>query len=163
MVVYNCLCIRLDNDFEILRAHSVVKGVTKSYLKCTREKATLSRRLMRELRDFRLTPNRSFLHTGLDYTGLFNVGFALGRGSKSHKTYVTLFICCCTRAVHLELVSDYSSTAFLAAFQRFSLRQGRPANLCSVNETKFHGADKELRKGILQLRLNSDLHNEFVI
>ena len=66
-----------------------------------------------------------------------NVHYAPGRGNKSHKTYVALFICCCTRAVHLELVSDYSSAAFLAAFQRFSSRRGRPAHLYNDNGTTF--------------------------
>ena len=113
----------LRQRFWILRACSLVKGLIEICLQCTREKATLSRQLMGNLSGFRVTPNRPFLHTGLDYAGPFNVRFAPGRGNKSHKTYVALFICCCTRAVHLELVSDYSSAAFLAAFQRFSSRQ----------------------------------------
>ena len=153
----------LRQRFWILRARSFVKGLIKGCLQCTREKATLSRQLMGDLPDFRVTPNRPFLHTGLDYAGPFNVRYAPGRGNKSHKTYVALFICCCTRAVHLELVSDDSSAAFLAAFQRFFVRRGKPAHLYSDNGTTFHGADKELRRGIVRLRLNTDLHNEFVI
>ena len=153
----------LRQRFWILRARSLVMGLIKCCLQCTREKVTLSRQLMGHLPDFRVTPNRPFLHTVLDYAGAFNVGFAPGRGKKSHKTYVALFICCCTRAVHLELVSDYSSAAILAAIQRFSSRQGRPAHLYSDNGTTFHGADKELRRGIVRLRLNTDLYTEFVI
>ena len=51
-----------------------------------------------------------------------------------------------TKAVHIEVVSDLTSQAFLAAFKRFAGRR----NLCKViycdNGTTFQGADKELRR-----------------
>jgi len=48
--------------------------------------------------------------------------------------------------VHLEVVSDYSSEAFLAAFRRFTSRRGLCEELFSDCGTNFVGADKALRE-----------------
>lgn len=50
-----------------------------------------------------------------------------------------------TRAIHLELVSDYTSAAFLAAYRCFTARRGLPSDIYSDNGTTFQGADKELQ------------------
>ncbi|XP_018399614.1 PREDICTED: uncharacterized protein LOC108777272 [Cyphomyrmex costatus] len=43
-----------------------------------------------------------------------------------------------------ELVSDYTSPTFIAAYQRFVSRRGLPTSMYSDNGTTFHGADREL-------------------
>ena len=43
--------------------------------------------------------------------------------------------------VPLMYVSLLGVAAFLAAFQRFSSRRGKPAHLYSDNGMTFHGAD----------------------
>lgn len=62
---------------------------------------------------------RAFIHTGVDYAGPIAIRIAPGRGHKSQKAYIALFVCLTTKAIHLELVSDYSSTTFIAAHHRF--------------------------------------------
>lgn len=69
-----------------------------------------------------------------------------GRGRKTHKTYVALFICFSTKAIHLEAVNELSTAAFLAALRRFIGRRGRPRTIYSDNGTNFIGADRELRE-----------------
>ncbi|XP_071578599.1 uncharacterized protein [Temnothorax nylanderi] len=88
--------------------------------------------------------SRAFEHTGVDYAGPILVRSAKGRGHKAHKAYIALFICMTTKAIHLELISDYSSAAFLAAFTRFTARRGRPHSMYSDNGTTFQGAEREL-------------------
>ena len=56
-----------------------------------------------------------------------------------------VFVCTVTKAVHLELVSDLSTEAFLAAFRRFANRRGRPKNVYSDNGRNFVGAQRELK------------------
>ena len=48
------------------------------------------------------------------------------------------------RAVHIEVVSDLTSKAFLAAFRRFVSRRGLPSIITSDNGSNFKGADEEL-------------------
>jgi len=50
------------------------------------------------------------------------------------------------KAVHLELVSDLSSTAFIKALRRFVAIRGRCARLYSDNSTNFKGTERELRQ-----------------
>lgn len=56
----------------------------------------------------------TFVHTGVDYTGPITVRTAPGRGHKAQRAYIALFVCLTTKAIHLELVSDYSSMTFIA-------------------------------------------------
>ncbi|XP_025153571.1 uncharacterized protein LOC112588299 [Harpegnathos saltator] len=88
---------------------------------------------------------RAFTHTGVDYAGSILVRYGSGRGHWAHKAYIGFFVCMTTKAIHLELVSDYSFTAFLAAYQRFIARRGMPTTIYSDNGTTFQGADREMR------------------
>ncbi|XP_067208459.1 uncharacterized protein [Linepithema humile] len=49
-------------------------------------------------------------------------------------------------AVHLEVVSNMSTDAFLNAFKRFIGRRGKPSDVFSDNGTNFVGANRELEK-----------------
>lgn len=50
------------------------------------------------------------------------------------------------KAVHIEVVSDLTIAAFLAAFKRFVARRGLCHTLYSDNAMNFRGADAELRR-----------------
>lgn len=51
-----------------------------------------------------------------------------------------------TKAVHLELVTDLTSSAFLAALRRMAARKGAPGHLYSDCGTNFIGANKLLQE-----------------
>lgn len=57
-----------------------------------------------------------------------------------------IFVCFCTKAVHLELVSSLTTEAFLATLKRFIARRGKPSDIFSDNGTNFVGAVKEMRE-----------------
>ena len=59
-------------------------------------------------------------------------------------SYIALFVCFCTKAVHIELVSDLTAEAFLAALRRFVSRRGLAAEIYSDNGTNFVGARNDL-------------------
>lgn len=135
----------LRKEFWIIRARSMIRAVINRCVACTRERAATPSQLMGDLPSIRVSaPARSFLHCGLDYAGPAQVRPSAGRGIKSRKAYIALFICLATRAVHLELVDDYSSSAFLNAFSRFCARRGLPQSIYSDNGINFVGADREL-------------------
>ncbi|XP_011171119.1 uncharacterized protein LOC105203893 [Solenopsis invicta] len=91
-------------------------------------------------------PARAFLHCGVDFAGPVATRASSGRGIASRKGYIAVFICLSTRAVHLELVGGYSTSAFLDAYSRFCARRGLPTDVYSDNGTSFISADKELTK-----------------
>ncbi|KAF0696895.1 Integrase catalytic domain-containing protein, partial [Aphis craccivora] len=63
----------------------------------------------------------------------------------SNKAYLALFVSLSVKAVHLEIVSDISTEAFLAAFDRFTARRGIPCEIHSDCGTNYVGATKELK------------------
>ncbi|XP_029673482.1 uncharacterized protein LOC115241712 [Formica exsecta] len=93
----------------------------------------------------RVTPARPFLHTGVDYAGLILLRTTKGRGHRAYKAFISVFICLSTRAVHLEVVSDYTAEAFLAALRHFTSRRGLCQTIHSDCGTTFVGADTQLR------------------
>ena len=62
------------------------------------------------------------------------------------KVYIALFSCRVTRAIHLELVEDLSTGAFIRALRRFAGRRGTPVLTISDNAKTFKAADKALKK-----------------
>ena len=68
-------------------------------------------------------------------------------GRKTLKeAHAIIFTCMTTRAVHLELVTDRSTDAFLMAFRRFASLIGNPNNCWSDCGTNFIGAQNYLKE-----------------
>lgn len=137
----------LRREFWVIRARNIVKSVIHNCVTCRRERAAIPTQIMGDLPEPRVSAAvRSFLHCGLDYAGPVRVRASAGRGITSRKAYISLFICLATKAIHLELVSDYSTQSFLNAFSRFCAHRGLPNTMYSDNGTTFVGADRELCK-----------------
>ncbi|XP_070170748.1 uncharacterized protein [Polyergus mexicanus] len=134
----------LRQNYWIISARTSVKSLIRSCVKCVRERARTSQQLMGNLPQPRVTPSAPFSHTGVDYAGPMNIIPSVGRGQRSKKYYVAVFICLSTKAVHLEYVDDYATNGFLSAFRRFASRRGLPSDMYSDNGTNFQGADREL-------------------
>ncbi|XP_076248107.1 uncharacterized protein LOC143187782 [Calliopsis andreniformis] len=94
----------------------------------------------------RVTPNRAFLVTGIDYCSPLYIKEKRLRNTKTIKVYVVVFVCFSTKAVHLELVSDLTTEAFLAVLKRFFARRGKSSEIYSDNAKTFIDANRELRE-----------------
>lgn len=101
---------------------------------------------MADLPKPRITPSRPFTNVGIDFTGHVEIKSNKGRGIKTTKGYIAVFVCLATKAVHLELVSDLSTVSFLAALRRMCSRRGVPKNVYSDNGTNFVGASRLLNQ-----------------
>lgn len=102
---------------------------------------------------------RPFITTGFDYAGSTMMRTTSGRGQKSCKGYIFIFVCLATKTLHLEAVSDLSSQALLSALQRFVAQREMCQSLMSDNVTNFIGANEEL---CLMWRACSDFYRETV-
>ncbi|XP_071577540.1 uncharacterized protein [Temnothorax nylanderi] len=101
---------------------------------------------MGDLPTDRVTPMRPFFICGVDFAGPITTLLNKGRGRKTIKSYIALFICFATKVIHLEAVSDLSTAAFLAALKRFIGRRGCPQKIYSDNATNFKGAQREINE-----------------
>jgi len=67
-----------------------------------------------------------------------------------NKVWICLYTCCVTRAVHLEVVPNMTTEAFLRSFKRFAARRGFPNRVLSDNGKTFKAAQRALVKLVAQ-------------
>lgn len=150
----NTLLGILQREFWILSARRVIRSVVFRCLPCYRLKAATMQPQMGDLPPDRVTEARPFAGVGTDFAGPFMVKTSRLRNAKSVKAYLCVFVCLATKAVHLEMVADLSTEAFLAALDRFVSRRGIPALIRSDCGTNFKGADRCLKEIVLFLSQN---------
>lgn len=129
----------------IPRGRQLVRRHIHQCLPCVRWRAASPQPMMGALPRARVVLSRPFLHTGVDFAGPIWLRTSKGRGQKAYKAFLAVFICFSSRAVHLEVVSDYSAYAFFAAFRRFVSRRGMCQIMYSDCGTNFVGADAQLK------------------
>lgn len=127
-------------------ARDLARQVVHACVTCKRLRSETLTPIMGNLPQQRLEPGYPFLYCGVDYAGPVLILSRKGRGAKTIKSYICLFICFATRAVHLELVSDLSSDAYLLALKRFISRRGKPAEILSDNGKNFVGLRNDFDK-----------------
>ncbi|XP_035226772.1 uncharacterized protein LOC118199093 [Stegodyphus dumicola] len=132
---------------------------------------------MADLPSSRVNPGRPFLKCGTDFSGPFLISPRRSRGVKPLEMYVCVFatkhthvhfqgipffVCFATKAVHLELVSDLSAQACIAALKRFIGRRLKPPEIFSDCGTNFIGVKNYLTACKMEA-LGTYLTNEGVI
>ncbi|KAJ8710050.1 hypothetical protein PYW07_009416 [Mythimna separata] len=144
------LLATIRHHFYPIGGRNLAKKVTHQCVKCCRIKASTVQPMMGNLPQQRLHLEFPFLDSGVDYAGPIMIADRKGRGCRLVKSFICVFVCLATRAVHLELVSDLTKDAFLSAMNRFIARRGKPRNVFSDNGTTFVGAFNELAKLLSQ-------------
>lgn len=139
------LC-QLQQRFWIVNGRRQVRMLVHKCVTCVKARPRMQSQLMGDLPAARVRQMRPFLHTGVDYAGPIWSRTSKGRGHKATKSWIGVFVCFSTKAIHLELVSDVSAAAFIAAFRRFTSRRGICSDVYCDNGTNFVGADRQMRQ-----------------
>ena len=129
----------------IIKGHATVKKVLSSCVTCKRVHSPWSSQQMAPLLDEQMTADMPpFTFVGIDYFGPFTVKLGRARANR----YGCIFTCLTSRAVHFEIAHSLTTSSFIAAFQRFESRRGRPRKVYSDNGTYLVGGEHELRSSI---------------
>ncbi|XP_044741128.1 uncharacterized protein LOC123302317 [Chrysoperla carnea] len=136
----------IQRKYWIVAARSAIKSRIFQCIKCYKLKPKNYIPYMSALPSSRFEQGRAFLNVGIDYAGPFLIKDSNRRKPNISKTYVGLYVCMSTKAIHVELVTDLSTKAFLASFDRFIARRGIPSQVFSDNGTNFVGACRYLRE-----------------
>ncbi|KYN50081.1 Pro-Pol polyprotein, partial [Cyphomyrmex costatus] len=151
------LLATLQESFWIISAKSAIRQVLHKCTVCFRARPRHVRQIMGDLPVSRVMGTRAFVNVGIDYGGPFNI--KLSR-NKTGKAYICVFVCMATKAIHIELVSDLSTAAFLNALKRFIARRGLCTHIHSDNGSNFKGASRELQEFFKLIRTAS--HQETI-
>ena len=98
--------------------------------------------LLSDLPSFHVIESPPFSKTVLDLAGPI---YYKTKEGQMEKCYITLFTCCVTRAVHLEVTTNLSTDSFLLAFPKLTARQGTQNLIVSDNARFFKKVNKILK------------------
>lgn len=144
-------------QFWILSVRRVIGIEIKSCVTCVRLSAVNPQPVMADLPPSRVVQCRPFSKVGIDFAGPLRMKELKLRKAREYKVYISVFVCMTVKAVHLEIVTDLSTTAFLAAFDRFVARRGLPTDIYSDCGTNFVGALRQLRQFFLDSTVRSQV------
>ena len=130
----------LRTEFWIVRGRQTIKRVLHKCIPCKISNNPQGQQIEAPLPADRVRPSRPFTVTGVDFAGPFYIRVR----RETQKAYIALFICATTRAVHLELCTDMTTSKFLMALKRFIGRRGLPHTVYSDNAKTFQAANQEL-------------------
>lgn len=133
------------DEFWPLNGRRAVRSVLRMCFRCSRATPRPIEQPIGQLPPARVTAGEAFECTGVDYCGPIYLK-PVQRKAASRKAYICVFVCLSTKAVHLELVGDLSTTAFLMALNRFIWRRNKPRHIYSDNGTNFIGAKNALHQ-----------------
>ncbi|GBN46894.1 hypothetical protein AVEN_122159-1, partial [Araneus ventricosus] len=105
-------CVR--ERFWPLNGRSLCRKIVYECIVCFKARPIVTSQLMGNLPRDRVVPDYPFNCSGVDFCGPFMIRYRNQRKGVLHKMYVCIFVCFVSKAVHIEIVSDLTSEAFIA-------------------------------------------------
>ncbi|XP_043198573.1 uncharacterized protein LOC122368576 isoform X1 [Amphibalanus amphitrite] len=141
---------KVRERFWIISLQRISKAVRYGCVICRKLDKKFEAQRMGQLPVERLKPAPAWSSTALDYFGPMLIRGEVNKRSRG-KAYGVLFTCMLSRAVHLDLASDYSTDGFLMVFRRFVSVRGCPSKLLSDSGSQLMAANKELQAAVRHL------------
>lgn len=145
-----------SNGFWIPGINKAVASFVHQCVKCRKLRRGTEEQKMADLPSQRLDPSPPFTYCGMDCFG----PFLTKQARKVHKRYGLLFTCLCCRAVHIEMLDDMTTDAFINGLRCFIAIRGAVREIRCDQGSNFIGAKNELQECLKQV--NSDRLNTFL-
>lgn len=136
-----------------------VASYIRQCVTCRRLRRSPEGQRMSDLPVERVEPSPPFMYCGMDCFG----PFVTTEGRKQHKRYGLLFTCFCSRAIHIEMLEDMSTDAFINGLRCFIAVRGAVRQIQCDQGTNFVGAKNEFKAALQELdtqRLSTFLSHE---
>ncbi|XP_062599560.1 uncharacterized protein LOC134261107 [Saccostrea cucullata] len=149
-----------SSGFLIVGCKRLVSSVLHKCVTCRKLRKVPEYQKMSNLPENRLIPGQPpFSNVGVDIFGPWNIITRRTRGgAANNKRSAALFTCLVTRAVHIEVVEEMTSSSFINALRRFIAIRGPVHVFRSDRGTNFIGAAKELKVNVINVE-DEHLHN----
>ena len=129
----------LEADVTTVQLHGFCDASERAYARARLQ-------LLGQLPKARLNPGDVFRDTGVDYAGPLYIKSGSIRKPVFTKCYVAVFVSLSVKAIHLEPVTELTTSAFIATLRRFVARRGLPTTIWSDHGTNFVGAANEINR-----------------
>ena len=134
-----------SKGFWITGGKRLINSILHKCVKCRRLRGRVEQQKMAELPVDRVTPSPPFTYVGVDTFGPWSVVTRRTRGGIANaKRWAIMFSCLVTRAIHIEIVEEMTSSSFINSLRRFTAIRGPVKELRSDKGTNFVGAVNEL-------------------
>ena len=131
--------------FWVVSSRRMTASVIKNCVTCRKLRGQPGWQHMADLPEDRCTPCAPFSYVGVDTFGPWPVVYRRTRGGSSNqKRWAILFTCFVTRAIHIEVIEELTSGAFINALRRFCAVRGQVTQFRSDRGTNFVGAVNDL-------------------
>ena len=126
----------------------MVKSIVFKCVICRSYRKTLMSQVMGKLPVERIKAAPPWQSISVDLFGPYDIKGSVNKRTRS-KGYGVLFNCLVTRAVYIDIATEYSTDAFLMVLRRFVSIRGYPSVIYSDNGSQLKAASKEL-KGVIK-------------
>ncbi|XP_071153733.1 uncharacterized protein [Mytilus edulis] len=132
--------------FWIVGAKRLISSIIHKCVTCRKLRGKTEYQIMSDLPEDRLEPSPPFTNVGIDTFGPWTIVSRKTRGGYANsKRWAILFTCLVTRAIHIELIEEMSSSAFIKTVRRFAAIRGQVKIFRSDRGTNFIGAIDNLK------------------
>lgn len=136
----------------IVGAKRLISHILHRCVTCRKGRRKTEHQLMADLPTDRLVPGPPFSYVGVDVFGPWEVVARRTRGGVAHaKRWAALFTCLTTRAVHIEVLEEMSSSSFINALRRFIAVRGNVKEFRSDRGTNFVVAMDDLKFNVVNV------------
>lgn len=148
----------LSHHIHIIGGRKSIRNIVRQCVICRRISAKPLIQKIGSLLIERISADHPFNRVGIDFAGPFYTKYGYVRKPVVVKAYICVFVSLAIKEVHLELVSDLTTNAFLACFRRFMAQRGKPSLVMSDHGTNFVGSARILKEidKFLQQRKNQE-------
>lgn len=136
-----------SNGIWILGCSHAVSSYIYKCVKCRRLRRCTEEQKMADLPRECMETTPPFTYCGMDCFG----PLCVHEGRRELKRYGLLFTCLCSRAVHIELLDDMTTDAFINVLCAFIALRGNVRQLQSDQGTNFVGARREFLEAIQEM------------
>ena len=135
-----------SEGYWIIGGKRLVSSIIFNCVPCRKLRGRFEYQKMADLPADRLEEAPPFTYVGVDVFGPWSVVTRRTRGGQANsKRWAVLFTCLCIRAIHIEVIEDMSSSAFINALRRFVAIRGKVKQFRSDRGTNFVGATSDLQ------------------
>jgi hypothetical protein len=138
--------------FWITGGKRLIANVIHRCVTCRKLRGKFSEQKMSNLPTERVTPTSPFTFVGVDVFGPWSIVTRRTRGgAASSKRWAVMFTCLASRAIHIELIEEMSSSSFINALRRFEAIRGHVKIFRSDRGTNFVGATDSLKVDVINV------------